>query len=420
MRKSVIYALMAIFLVCPVRAMEFMPALDISGALSYPTGVSGDSAELDRKLSAEAALAGSFMVNTDILPQLWFIPTLTMNYSSTAQPLTIDEDRFIFSQWLDIYGSAGFNYELTKNWELRARLLMRIDLAQQTADETLGKGLYDFRDAGFYAETYSRYEGDFETELTVGFKYVDKVFPNYSSLLSEINPDDLGGTLNAAAKNEKNSRAYTVYASADMKLGGSGWYPSLYVSVDINPYRAQQLIKSDGTLAAETRKDGLVTAELSFPYYAGEVTGAAIGYTLSIKSSNQNYYDSMATPDLGDDTFIEDYYSYTGHRISLNVSYETDFNFINTHKPVLSFWLNTEFVGYTNRLSKDGTGKYTDVKQSDFNYDVNAEFRHKLADFWSYYVNFKFARFGSNMKWEAYGTYNYTYVMLSLGTALSF
>ncbi|HRU39598.1 MAG TPA: hypothetical protein P5511_06945, partial [Candidatus Goldiibacteriota bacterium] len=213
---------------------------------------------------------------------------------------------------------------------------------------------------------------------------------------------------------------YTVYGSVDTKLGNSGWFPSLYVSFDTTPYRNQQVINDKGLLSSGLRTDSLITAEIRFPYFADDVTGAGIGYTLLLKSSNQNYYDSLGTLAIADDVFTENYYSYTGHRISLNVTYETDIRLFNSYKPVISIGFDAEGTGYTSRKAKDVSGKYTGVNQSDYNYNINAEFRHKLADFWSYYVNFKFARFGSNMKWEAYGTYNYTYVMLSLGTALSF
>jgi hypothetical protein len=419
MKKSfIICLLLTVF--AGIYAMEFVPALDINGGLTYPTLVTGESTELDKKLGFDAGLAGSFMINTDLLPQLWFIPTLTANYSSTAQPLSVDDQRFLFSRWLDIYLSGGFNYQIDEKWELRIRALIRGDFAQQTADETLANGLYNYIDRGFYFENSNTFGTDTIAEITAGFKYLDKRFPNYQSLASQVDPDTIGGTLNAKAKNEKDNLTYSVYVSCDMQLGNSGWFPSFIFSYDYMPYLEQRIVNTDGSLGERKRIDRLAVLDIVFPYYSNDVSGVNLGYTLSVKTTSQDYYDSMETPDPADDVLTADYYNYLEHTGNFVYTYEFESAFLSSFKPSLSLGLSVDFLAYTERYAKNAEGFYTAAKELDFNYKLFLDFKHKITDFWSYYLNGTFARFSSNMKWDAYGTFNYSMVTITLGTSLSF
>jgi hypothetical protein len=423
MKRTIIAAILCVFL-GSAYAMEFLPALDINGGLTYPTGVSGDvsgtARGLDKRLAGEADLAGSFMVNTDFLPQLWFIPTLTANYSSTGQPLLVEDQRFVFSSWLDTYMSAGFNYQFDDNWELRARGLLRFDYSQQTVDETIGKGLYDYIDKGFYLENSNKFGTDVAVEVLEGAKYIDKRFPNYQTLASKVNPDTIGGTLNAKAKNEKDNLGYSAYVTGDFQLGNSGWFPVLSFTYEYLRYLDQKKINLDGTLSDSNRIDRSAIIDLDFPYFADKVSGLDLGYALTIRTVSQNYYDSMDTPDPADDTYLINYYNNFESVIKASFTYELDNAFINSNKPTLTVGINADLVAYTERLAKDRAGTYTANKQFDFNYTLFLEFKHKLADFWNYYLNATFNRYNSNMKWDAYGAFNYTFFTITLGTGLSF
>lgn len=419
MKKAVIMSLICLIF-GNVYAMEFLPALDINGGIAYPTIVTGESSELDKKIGAEAGLAGSFMVNTDLLPQLWFIPTLTANYSSTAQPLYVDDQRFIFSQWLDAYLSVGFNYQLSDNWEMRMRALTRFDYSQQTADEVLGKGLYDYYDRGVYFENAVKFGEETPAEITAGFKYIDKRFPNYASLSSQIDPDTIGGTQNAVAKNEKDNLSYSAYIFCDLQLGNSGWFPSMGFTYDYVRYYDQRIIGLDGTLGGMNRIDRLAVVDLDFPFYAADASGVNLAYMLSISTVTQNYYDSLGNMDPSDDVFTEGYYNYLSHALNARFTYELGSVFLNSYKPTLNVGVAVETIAYTKRFAKDVQGNYTAAKQLDFNITPSVEYRHKLTDFWNYYLNIILARYNSNMKWEAYGTFNYTLLTISAGTALSF
>lgn len=418
--KKLIIMLFLCLILGNAYSMEFLPAFDINGGLTYPTIVTGDSSALDKKLGAELGLAGSFMMNTDFLPQLWFIPTLTANYSSTAQPLLVEDQRFIFSQWLDIYFSGGFNYQFSETWEMRLRGLYRLDYAQQTADEKLGKGLYDYNDRGVYLENSLIFGTETTAELIAGFKYIDKKFPNYQSLSGMVNPDDIGGTLNAAAKSEKDNLSYSAYLNCDITLGKSGWYPVLGVSYDYIRYLEQNIIKVDGTLSDMERIDRTLMVQIDFPYYPDEKSGADFAYALSIKNVSQNYYDSLGTPDPADDLFIGDYYNCYDHVLRAMFMFDLAGVQFNSYLPTISIGINLNMIAYTDRYAKNAEGAYTASKQFDLNLTPYLEYRHKLMDFWSYYINVTFARYNSNYKWEAYGSYNYTLLTVSLGTALSF
>jgi hypothetical protein len=418
MKKNII--LLIFFIPFFINAMEFIPGLDINGSITYPTILTNESSELDKKIGAEAGLAGSFMLNTDFLPQLWLIPTITLNYSSTMQPLNVDDQKFLFTQWLDIYFSGGFNYEFMDNLETRIRAFFRLDYAQQTMDEQIGKGLYDYIDKGFYFETFFKTEIYYLLETTAGFKYIDKRFPNYESLASMVNPDTIGGTLNAAAKKEKDNLTYSFYISNEMKLGDSGWMAYASFTYDYIPYFDQRIISPTGELTDAKRIDRFATLDINFPYYKDAISGMEIGYSLIVKTTDQNYYDSLENLDPGDDVFINNYYSYINHIIKLSLTYEFPFELFTKYKPAAVFGFSFDTLNYVNRPAKLQNGTYSDELQQENNYKLTFDIKQNITDFWNYYVNTTFIRYMSNMKWEAYGTYNYTDLTISLGTALSF
>jgi hypothetical protein len=417
-------ALLSVFLLVlviqPLFASDFVPALDINGDLTYPTILTNESAQLEKQLGANIGAAGSFMANTDLMPQLWFIPTFTFNYSSTAQPLNVDDQRFMFSQWMDIYLSGGFNYQLNDDWELRARALFRKDYAQQTADEKLGKGLYDYIDQGFYAENSSKFDIGGQIETVAGFKYIDRRFPNYQALLSGANPDAVGGTLNAMEKDVKDCLTYSFYLNNEIKLGNSGWVPSINFDYDYMPYFDQKIVQPDGSLSGARRIDRFATLDIDMPYFADKVSGASLGYKLTAKITSQNYYDTLGDLDPGNDVYTYDYYSYLEHTVKLSLTYELQPEFINKFKPVLVIGVIFDTIQYTDRDAKDSTGQYTASKQYENYYTLSLDLKQKITDFWSCYANLTYNRYFSNMKWDAYGTLNYTYMTVALGTVLSF
>jgi hypothetical protein len=430
MKKTIFLLILLGLAAVSSYAGDFVPALDINGGLTYPTILTNESSDLARKLGGDAGLAGSFMVNTDWLPQLWFIPTLTSNYSSTAQPLNVDDQKFLFSQWLDVYFSAGFNYQFSDKWEARARALWRNDYASQTADEQLGKGLYDYIDRGFYLENANKVELGAPMEITLGFKYIDMRFPNYQSLISMVNPDTIGGTLNAAAKNEKDNLTYSFYLVDTVQIGDSGWIPEISFTYDYTPYFDQYIIEPDGTLGNKKRIDRIATLSLDFPYYAGKVSGMDLGYILNVKTTDQNYYDTLGDLDPSNDEYLLNYYNYIENTIKLQLTYELDVKIFNDYKPAIVIGLTYDILAYTQRFAKyangmydytDSNGKYYPrVKQLDNSYTLSIDFKQKIMDFWNYYLDATYSRYFSNMEWDAYGTYNYTYLTVSLGTALSF
>jgi len=409
------------FLLMPAFAFDFAPAFDANAALTYPyTSV---DKELQKKLSGAADAAGSFMMNTDFLPHLWLVPTITLNYSSTAQPLNIDDDRFLFSQWLDAYLSAGFNYEFSDSWQARARYFYRKDFSQQTKDEVFGKGLYDYSDNGFYLENVNMLDiPDMETEMTIGFKYTEKKFPNYKTLLSSDEVQALQGGVtdpNTYTK-EKDNLNYSFYIAQDVKLGESGWFVNLSYTYDYMPYNEQKVIDSDGSLTSERRIDRFSTINIAVPYYAQDNSGFEIAYDLTIKTTNQNYYDQLGTTDALDDKFINNYYNYYEHTLGFRINYDFPGLIISNNSTKFGLSFDVNLVTYSTRFAKDSEGLYKTVLQKDNNYTLSMDFRQDITEWWNVYLSPSFTKYASNMDWEAFGIYNYTYLTISLGTGITF
>jgi hypothetical protein len=421
MKKTTFLAVFVLCFFAGANAWDYTSALDLSGQVTYPTQVSNETTELDKKISGSASIGASLLVNNDFLPQLWFAPVLSVNYSNTAQPLNIEDDRFLFSQWLDTYISYGFNYEVFDGWELRLKGFTRKSIAQQAANEPFGKGLYDYIENGIYIEDANVFEADgMPVELTAGFKYTDRRFPNYTILLTQIDPDELGYETPNTYTKEKDSISYSGYANAMLKLGDSNWYAVAGFTYDYTPYLEQKVIDFDGMFTAAKRADKQSVVEISFPYYPTKTSGASIGYVLTNNYSSQNYYDSLGNMDPADDVFTRGYYDYTDHAIQLALTYELQFSLLSEIKPAITVGFNMNFTNYASRYAKAQAGNYTDALQKDNIYVIYADFRQKYTEFWEVFLNVNYSRFYSNMKWEAYGAYNYSFLMLSAGSALSF
>ncbi len=191
---------------------------DLSGSLTYPSIVSNYSTP-QTQLGGSADMTASAMFNTDILPNLWFVPLITADFSNTAQPLNIDDERFLFTEWLDVFSVYGVNYDITKEWTLKLRGLYRTDFSKQSADEQMGLGLYDYIDTGVYFENFNKGDfGETSDKLTEGFKYIERTFRNYNTLESMVDttltPDEY--------TREKDCLIYSLYAVEETTFGKSG------------------------------------------------------------------------------------------------------------------------------------------------------------------------------------------------------
>ncbi len=417
MKKLILTVSVIVMTAIPAMASDFAPALDMSGNLTYPSVVSNATTP-EEKLSGSGNLAASCMFNTDFLPQLWLIPTVTSDYSNTAQPLNIEDQRFLFSEWLDLYASYGANYDLGKDWELKLRGFIRSDFSKQTANEVTGKGLYDYVDHGFYLETAKEFmSGETDNNMTAGVKYIDRRFRNYTTLLSQSTA--VTTTPNNYTK-ELDNLIYTAYLGDELTFGKSGWTGTITFNYDYIPYLEQKLIDPSGALEAGRRVDKTGTLTMDFPYLGANKSGVDFQYILIRTTSNQDYYDTMGTTDMSDDVYTKGYYDSIENTGKFSVTYEFPWKLFSVYSPLATLSFSLDSVSYDNRFAKDSTGAYTAQKQKDSNYTVGFDLKQNITEWWLWYLDVNYTRYSSNMKYEALGLYNYAYLTISLGTGISF
>ena len=415
--KQYILTTILVLMVGPVFSADFAPAVDLSGRITYPSVVSNESSP-EEKLSASGNLAASCMFNSDFLPALWFIPTLTLDYSNTAQPLKIEDERFLFSEWLDFYTSYGMNYDINADWEVKARGFVRSDFSKQTADEKTGLGLYDYIDDGFYLENSNEViSGDAENHLTAGVKYLDRRFRNYSTLLSQST--SVTTTPNNYTK-EKDSLIYSAYLGDEITFGKSGWMAYVNFNYDYIPYKEQKIIAQDGLLEQGRRIDKSSRLSINLPYYGANKSGVEFEYDYIKTISNQNYYDSLGTTDMSDDVFTKGYYDNTENTGKISFTYEFPWKFFSSFSPLAAISFSLDVVSYENRYAKDSSGAYTAKKQQDNNYTLELNLKQNITEWWNWNFDVNYTKYGSNMKYEVLGLYNYAFLTISLGTGINF
>jgi hypothetical protein len=399
-----------------VIASGFADVAMINAEIAYPTSVSNLTAELEKKMGFNGSATGTILANTDLLPNLWFVPTGTVSYYSTAQPIQVDDRRFLFSQWFDAYANAGLNYDITGSWTLKGRVFARKDLTQLSNEEVFGKGLYDFMDLGFYAENSLKFD---RFMLDFGIKYTDKKFPNYTSLSGAVTGNS-GEPLISAPDREKDDLIYNCYADACMKCGDSGMQTLVSAGYSYIPYLEQRVVTTDGTLGDSRRIDKMVVISVDVPYYADKVSFLSVGYAMNLLISNQGFYDTFGDIDPSNDLYSVNYYTGTENIFKARLAYEPGFEMINKKKPVAEFGLEFSTLKYENRDAKDVSGNYTQDREVDDNYTLSFNLKQDICDFVGMYFDLKYARYESNMKWETFGAYNYTMLTIAMGTNINF
>ena len=163
--------------VLPARAIEMSPiyGLQVLGGQNF---YSGQRNSLSGNASAVVAPAMKVDDNWSVLP------ALESNYQGTEQVLDVVGAGTLFqSQWDNRAAIKGVYKPTDSLWRFKPSASFKYELLQQTKDEQLGKGLYDYEsaDAGFDAEYV--YQEPFA--LRAGIDYYQNHFPNYTSLESQ-------------------------------------------------------------------------------------------------------------------------------------------------------------------------------------------------------------------------------------------
>ncbi len=414
--------------------LEFVPTLDSSLAYSsarfqadyaLPSATTRTS---QTSSSGNAYLFASGNLGFSEIPGLWITPTLEVEYVGADTLLNIEDEAFLFNQSLNLYYLLGFNYRLNRVWGLKAKGFGRSEYAAETKDETLASGLYNYQDAGGWAEASANYRLGWPMRLRAGYKGYGRRYPHYTSLVSEY--ESLVNT-QTALKGEypKNILVNEFWLRQEMTCGGLPLLCNLEAHLKLVDYPEQYALAVDGTQTDRLRHDNYFDLSLELPFLINSYQQLELDYGYRLHTTNQSVYDQSDTLPNGEPNpvFLAGYYDY--YQNYLRLLYNVNFAFsLAGFSPRASVSLAFQNRQYTLRPSRQQTddsgtgGEYRfDAPHWENLVDLGLTWRQPLFARWfNLFLSFHVLSQKSNTTVEDNASYNFNYNTFTAGTAVSF
>lgn len=307
--------------------------------------------------------------------------------------------------------STSLKYEIRDGWSIRPVLFADWIFVNETEDEDFGEGLYDYRQLGGGLESTwtTRKTDDREDDLRLGFRYLNREYPNYQSLLSLFNPNG------AVETDEKDLRGYKFNLSHRSRAK-NGWSAGLEGIFFYKDYTDKHTIDGNGILTGDGRQDFIeqINAFISHPL------GSSWTFTLdgqaAFNQSNLDFYDTHNTAALADDNFVKDYFDYFSFLAKPSFTYArpwgdgkrllwtTDYSFYALH--------------YPGRKAQDPAGFYGADDQQDYVHTVSSKVSVPITQNVSWIAYGSYTVADSNQEFEAF--YLYDYELWTAVTGVSF
>ena len=375
------------------------------GGYSKIDGKSGEfSTQDDWDLSPNVTL---------IKDKLYWINLYNGSYDRTSQVTPQEEGGFQTESSQSHNLTTALKYYVNKNWILRPLFFADWTFVTETKDESFGNGLYDYRDIGGGIEStwILAATKTAERDVIAGFRYFERHYPNYVSLLAQFDPRP-----QVPENHEKDFAGYKFNAGYDDK-NFEGWTWGAEDVLLYKDYDDARTIDENGIRSMDnTRQDYLDYINLYVSRPINDTWQWRLDGQFGINLSNLDFYDTHNTTSLSDDTFVKSYYDYFLFLIKPTLLYQKN---IGKDKNIIAS-LSYEFMAqhYPGRKIQDVSGIYQDKKEQDYTHTFSAEFRYPLTQYVSWVTIATYTIADSNQNYEAF--YLYTYDEWSAVTGFSF
>ena len=347
--------------------------------------------------------AGLFAPAVKINDQWSLLPSLSSDYIGTRQVLQIVGGGTLFrSEWDNDAQLKALYVPQGSAWKLKPFFSFKYDMLQETNDEPLGRGLYDYNqwDLGLDAEYV--YLDPFAVRL--GFDYYQVHFPNYTSLQSQAATQFQGASIAQELVGDYvlDSHNVLLSASADAPLwraliaeGRLGllyaYYPRQYV---VDPAGA-------GTSALRQDVTTFIGAGLKRPWQLGEKTKALASFDLDYlyDSSNQNSFDASQTQ------YIPYFYNYGELKLSPGFKL-----FVGPEKTPIVWQLSGSlwWRRYPHRNIQDVNGAYLGSDLYTDNWMIQTSLAYPISAHFNLLFNAQYGQATSNEQYQELYQYTFT------------
>lgn len=327
------------------------------------------------------------------------LPIYTLDISNTKDVRELVGGGTLTRQLQDHSLALKYVYKLPSKIKLKARVGYKVEYLQETKDETLGKGLFD------YAKTIAGMEIERATASgsdRAGIDYYLMRYPNYQSLVTE---DAYQNSIDTATYSELSSQAGTNvldYSACALFIDitrpvASRLTGNLHYDFCIKSFSDQKIAQRSGPFSSELRRDMIHYLTLGVQSTSSRVI-VGLSDRIQYYDSNQNTL-SVAPPN-----YTERAYAFVENSVLPSITFLLG----DRELPLrLSFSWELSSRTYLNRLAQYADTDYkTEKLQQTFN-TLGCSFVYPLTPTfsWKFITNYRDA--ASNMKFEKNYMYNY-------------
>ncbi len=391
------FTVFSFFYLAQIEAsVKVVPLLDLrlGGGNSYFEGKS-------------SSFGGNF--NLDFVPALKFgnklslLPRYSANYSGYRLAVELEDEESLYQETFDNLLAFKLIYKILPDLKLRTEYGYNKELLKETKDESWGKGLYDYNNPYTNIELENKFNvGDyFSFILGGGARIYDIIYPNYTSLATQINKEFMGEDV---LDNENKD----VFINGEIFINPNCFVKWGFTNTQ-SDYNDQKIIDKNGDYLEEKRNDKINNFNIGVRFnpdkeFYMDISGENVytmyfGTDLSFKKkvSNQNHFDTDLL------VYIPHYYSYNQFKLNPFIN----FKFMPGNTNV---FLSYEFSykKYPDRLAQNSLGEHTNEqfysRANALSLKISAPVRGE--NLWAE-IGASYRKVSSNMEYEKFYSYNY-------------
>lgn len=394
-------AVLLLPLLClPARAAEFVPVtkLDLLGGQFFYEDAS-------TSFSGNADLTFTPAVKLDDDASL--VPTIAAQYRRTREVRELVGGGFLTQESLSSLAGLRYVRKLDEAWSLKPGVAYRNELLNETEDEELGNGLFDYHKVSLTVEAERRGE---RWNLRPAVSAYGVRYYHYHTLSSS--ESDLGAEINAGDR-VLDFNAYDAAFSAEHLLA-EDTVLGFSALASWRPFLDQNIVQEDGTYLDSRRRDwyllGAASAQKQLPKWGPLESAAGLTVSYAHLLSNQNSYDASRTE------FIPDYYSYG----EVTASPQAGLRLWEKLSATLGYeWARRR---YASRLvqTEDGSYSSTGDKAWLVTHTLSAQLSYPVYKGLSLKTQASYRLSRSNVTYEGSYRYNYESAHYFTGIGLAF
>lgn len=311
--------------------------------------------------------------------------------------------------------TTALKFNPNEDWSIRPLFFSDWVFVNETNDESFGEGLYDYQDVGGGVELTKNSLAT-TTQLDqwrFGFRYFDRQYPNYRSLIGQFDPRS-----QVQEDREKDFAGYKLnlgFESATEK----DWSWGLEGIVLYKDFYDKRTIDSNGIRSAnDTRQDFLnyINAYVSHPVNPN--WSLRLDGQVSVNISDLDFYDTKNTASLTDDDFIKNYFDYYSFTLRPTILYQKEIG----KDRILGFSASYDFTAltYPDRKTQNTAGAYLSDTEEDYTHTFSARFSYPINKYISWVSTASYTFAESNQDYEAFYLYSYDLWSVLSGVSIKY